>query len=279
MRLLALTAILLAFPFLPSFAAEKESAYDRVMRTGTIRCGYGVWEPILTKDPNTGKLGGIFYEYMEALGKALSLKVEWTEEVGWGEFPAALNAGRFDAMCAGIWPTASRAREADFTIPVYYQGIYAYSRKDDSRFDHHLEKINDESVTISVMDGEMSAIIAKTDFFKAKTFEVPALSSQSIILVNVAEKKADITFTDIAGAQGFMSKNPGKIKQVPSDTPLRVFGNTLAVELNEQKLRRMLDNATIELLNSGVIEKIVRKHEKFPGSLVMPAKTYETSKP
>ena len=43
----------------------KESTYERVIRTGEIRCAYAVYEPPLIKDPNTGKLSGIFYDVME----------------------------------------------------------------------------------------------------------------------------------------------------------------------------------------------------------------------
>src|ERR1700722_20209029 len=60
----------------------KESAYDRVMRTQTIRCGYVLRTPLLVKDPNTAQLSGLFYEYVENLGKALHLKIEWSEEMG-----------------------------------------------------------------------------------------------------------------------------------------------------------------------------------------------------
>jgi hypothetical protein len=75
----------------------QDTVYDRVMKSQTIRCGYGLWSVYLHKDPNTGKMGGIYYDYMEALGKNLGLKIEWTEEVGWGDYIAGLKGDRFDA--------------------------------------------------------------------------------------------------------------------------------------------------------------------------------------
>lgn len=57
----ACVVLLMAFP---AFAAEKESSYDRVMRTRTLRCGYGIFQPMIMKDPNTRKISGIFVDIM-----------------------------------------------------------------------------------------------------------------------------------------------------------------------------------------------------------------------
>ena len=107
-----------------SDSKAQESVYDRVIRTGTLRCGYFLYPPVLSKDPNSGEFSGIFYDYLSELGKALSLKVEWAEEIGLGDAPAALESGRIDAMCAGMFLTAQRARANDFVMPIYYLPMY-----------------------------------------------------------------------------------------------------------------------------------------------------------
>lgn len=67
--------ILLSFFLLLVFAASawagdaKESAYDRVMRTGTIRCGYFIWPPGFSIDPNVGKRSGFFTILSKNWGK------------------------------------------------------------------------------------------------------------------------------------------------------------------------------------------------------------------
>ncbi len=60
MKTLTLVIILLSSA-LPAVAQEKmkESAYERVMRTGTIRCGYFLFPPLAVKNPNTNMLSGI----------------------------------------------------------------------------------------------------------------------------------------------------------------------------------------------------------------------------
>ena len=242
-----------------SYASEKETVYERVMRTGTIRCGYGQWDPYIVKDPNTGEFSGIFYDYMNALGKALSLKVEWTEETDWGTFGQALNSERIDAFCLGVWQNASRAREMDFVRPIFYSSINTYVRNDDTRFDKDISALNSDKIRVATVDGEMGGIIASMDFPNAKTVASPQMAGQASLLQNIGTGKADVAFTDPATAAQFMKANPDKIKAIQSGKNIRVFGNTIAIKKNEYPLKAMLDSGTLELLQSGLIEKIIKK--------------------
>ena len=90
-------------------AGGKETAYERVLRTGTIRCGYGVGAPYVEMDPNTKKMKGFAVDVATAIAKRLNLNIEWTEEAGWGGIVPALNDGRVDLGCSSLWMTASTA--------------------------------------------------------------------------------------------------------------------------------------------------------------------------
>lgn len=109
-------------------AAQKESVYDRVLASGTIRCGYATWPPYMMKDPNTGTLSGINYDVMELIGKELNLKIDWVEEVPWGSVYANLNANRMDVMCATIWDDGERVKQFTLSDPQFYSALYAYVR-------------------------------------------------------------------------------------------------------------------------------------------------------
>ena len=119
-----------------SINEKKETAYERVMRTGTIRCGYALWPPnILNKDPNTGKLFGALYDITEKAAANLSLKVVWAEETGWGTWPEGLNSGRFDVFCSTGWHIAATGRSVRFVpTPIFYNPVYGYARINDMRF-------------------------------------------------------------------------------------------------------------------------------------------------
>jgi len=275
---IALIALVTVFVQKPQDAtqAKKETVYERVIRTGTIRCGYGVWDPIIIKDPNTGKLSGIFYDYMEALGKELSLKIEWDSNLNWSDWNVGLQLGRYDAACVGIWPMAHRSRESDFTMPLYYIAMYAYVRSDDTRFDGGLEKANDPGVAFAGQDGTVSMQLVEKRFPKAKLVSLSDMVGQADPLLYVVNKKADIVLMDKVTADSFMENNPGKLKQVATVDPVSFYGNTLGVKIGEDAFRRMLDAATRDLMSSGVIEQIITKYEKHPNSFYRVAKPFET---
>ncbi len=258
-----------------SAQAAEESVYDRVMKSGKIRCAYGVWEPIILKDPNTGIISGIFYDYLEALGEELGLEIEWSEEVSWSDWPVGLQHDRFDAACIGIWPLAKRARDMDFTIPIYYHAMRAYVRADDTRFDGNIQAANDETVTFGTQDGTVDQPLIGRLFPKAKILSLPQMAPQTDIFLNVVSGRADITISDQITAEMYMANNPGKIRPVEGIEPVSYFGNTIAVKAGEDKFRRLLDNATRDLINRGVIGQIVDKYEKYPGSLLPVARPYE----
>lgn len=252
---------------LPVLAAEKEkeSVYDRVMRTGTIRCAYANRPPVFLKSPETGQFEGIFYEYVEALGKALNLKIEWTMEVGWGDAIESLKTDKVDAFCGGLWPVSHRAQHIDFVRPILHEGMAAYTRADISSFDFKKESINSPEVTIVTVEGSAPFLVGEKDFPLAKKMTLPQLSPISDAFLSVATGKADVVLSELGSGNDFMMKNPGQIRRVEFGRPLRAFGLSLAVKIDEYPFRRMLDIGTEELFQTGEMEAIIRRHEKSEG--------------
>lgn len=97
--------------------AHKENAYERVMRTGELRCGYAMSPPNLEVDPNSGELTGLERDIWDEIGKELDLKILWTEEVGWGNYIEGLRTGRYDAFCNQAWPTPARLKKYNYGGP------------------------------------------------------------------------------------------------------------------------------------------------------------------
>ena len=242
----------------------RESVYERVMRTGEIRCGYALWPGLVEKDANTGKLDGAFFDYVEALGKSLQLKIVWLKEIEFGTLVEELQTDKVDAICSGAWTNPIRGKFVEFTTPIAYQPTLPYVRVGDSRFDRDLEKLNQPNIVISIVDGESAQTIAESDFPQAKTLSMPSGTAMSQMLLNVVHGKADVTFTDPGLAGEFMAHNPGKIAPVKSQFPLRVFGTPISLKKGELALKETLDNATRQLLTTGAIEKILKRHERYP---------------
>lgn len=261
----------------PAKAVDNESVYDRVLRTGVIRCGYIIYPPQIQKDPATGALYGLAYDVMEAVAKELGFKVEWTEEVGTGTFVEALKNGRFDMLCNTAYDSAARARYVSYSVPVFFTPIVAVARQDDDRFARGLEAINVSGIRISVVDGSSYSVIAREYYPKAQAVSLPDMTDFTQTLMEVIYKKADIAFSDKAIALSMMAKNPAKLKIV-GDKPLRFYSNVFAYRRGEEAFGGMIDVAIRNLDNFGMLESIMIAHEEHPGSFYRAAPPYREPK-
>lgn len=278
MKKLIYAALALAFLASPAFAADsKESAYGRIMRTGTIRCGYFLFPPMSVRDAQTGKMSGISVDIFNKLGENLSLKVEWAEEVSFAGLIPGLQTGRYDAICTPMWPTAARAREVEFTAPQFYAALGIWVRADDDRFDNNIDAINDPAVTITGVDGQIEQTVHDEQFPAAKMLSLPGGTDFTVQMMNIVTGKADVTFVDRTAGGLFETAHPGKIKNIASDKPLRVFPFSIAVPGSETRLKNMLDVAIQELHNTGYIERALKEYD--PERLLLPvAKPYITTR-
>ncbi|MCB1556809.1 MAG: transporter substrate-binding domain-containing protein [Alphaproteobacteria bacterium] len=252
---------------------EKEGVYDRVMRTGKVRCGYVVIDPTFIKDPNTGAFSGIVYELMEEIGSILDLDIEWTEEVSFGTAIAGLRAGRYDAICSSLYARPNVMKDLELTEPYYFVPINVYVRKGDRDRFQTYDDLNKPDVKISYMDGTIPALIKRTDFPSAGSLALPDFN-YSDILLGVSTGKADVTFVEPSIALAYMDKNPDTLELLPALSPVRFFPNVFGVLKGEHDLNTMLSWAIRYLQYNGQIEAILQKYERYPGSFVRVSKAY-----
>ncbi|HEY1096093.1 MAG TPA: transporter substrate-binding domain-containing protein [Alphaproteobacteria bacterium] len=247
--------------------SKMNRAYERVMKTRTLRCAYAMWPPqTFVKDPNNGTFSGFVPAYLEIMAKNLNLKIEYTEETGYGaQVIEGLKAGRFDAFCTGMNQNAQRGQHVLFTNPIFYNPIYAYVRTDDHRFDKDWSIANAPQYTLSIMDGEGTDAIAKNNMPKAKTFALPQNSEMSLLYSNVAQGKADIIFSDVPQAEGFMQNNPGKLRRA-NDKEIITYTIGMAVDNNEPKLQAMLNTALLDLQAAGHVKRAIAEYGASDGA-------------
>ncbi len=168
--------------------ASAETSYERVMRTGVLRCGYIPYAPAVIIDPNTKRFSGLIPEVMAEAGRLLDLKIEWTEELGFGTTVDALKGGRVDAICIGFWENPAEGRHVFFSRPMYYSPVYPYVRANDHRFDKdvglpmddiRLKSMVDAALSQIVNSGHMDKVITKYEKYPgsllrvAKPYEAP----------------------------------------------------------------------------------------------------------
>lgn len=238
---------------------NQETVYDRVMQTGTIRCGYNSEPPFLVIDPNTRKLSGASVDIVEEMGKLLGFKIEWAEQVGWDMMATGLQNGRYDLVCNGKWVLAPQARGGQFTPPIYFSTVHAYGRADDSRFDNSLGQLNDPALSVTSMDGEVNYYIARDMFPEAKRVEFPSMTDNGQLFQAVLTKKADATFAAGFIGSDYMTRNPGLIKQI-SRKPIALFDTAFMFKTGESAFAGMLEAAIRQMHAAGTIKAILDRY-------------------
>jgi len=238
-----------------------QPAFDRVMRTHTLRCAYSSVKPyFVTLDTDTNMRRGLAHDIVEQMGRILGLQIVWAEEVAPSQVDDNLLAGREDAMCFPLWPSGPMAASLDYTLPVDYMPVYAYARADDTRFDGDLSKLNDKNLTIPVIANGAAKDIAEQDFPLAAQYSVTGQPDEAHMMLTVTQKRADAGFTDPFSGADFMKNNPGTLKYVQNVAPVRVFPESFAVAKGETKLRDMLNIAINQLQESGFIAATLDKY-------------------
>lgn len=248
--------------------SKDETAFDRVVKTGTLRCGYATWFPGFYINPQTGEKAGFSYEIAEALGKRLGLKIEWAEEAGWGNAEQGLMTKRYDAMCAHVCNDARRTKSAYFSIPYVKEPIYTMVRWDDDRFDAsepvaNNPKYNNIDMKAVVLKGTIVEFTANEIVPKAKQFDASEFNAESDLFSSVITKKADLTFNTALSILEFGKKNPKQVKLVGD--PVNFCNGSFMLPLGDDRLKNMVDSGMRELIDKGTIDQILSRHVGLEG--------------
>jgi ABC-type amino acid transport substrate-binding protein len=267
---ISLLCLLAALP-----SAFAETLHDRVLRTGKIRAAYAVYFPLFVRDPNTKRFSGIGYDALLLAAKRLGLQLEMTEEVSTGTMIEGLRGNRYDIMACPVWANATRSRAADFSRPLCYSTICAFTKYGDKRIDSTLKGLAQGKYKVATIDGEMAEMIAKADFPATKRLSLPQLAPFSDLLLSVSTGKADITFAEPLFGYDFNRHNPKSIQNVTPNNPLRVFPNGYMFKVGEPEFKAMLNTALDEIANSGELEKIIAKYEPYSKAYYRCAAPYQ----
>lgn len=262
----------------PAESSQKSIIYDRVIKSNTIKCAFLNYPPACMKDTKTGQMSGIFVDVLEKAASNLGMKIEWTEEVGWGSQIEGLNNDRYDLVGSPVWANPKRGKLTALSIPVYYSGIGVYVRTNENRFDKNFNKINSKEVKVGTIDGETSDLITDNDFPNATKQSSPENTDISQKFLDLDKKSCDVVFAEPYFAYEYSKNNPGKIKNIAVENPIRLFGNVYMMKAGEWQLKQMLDVAIQDLINSGYVDKAIAKYEPDPNLFYRVAAPYKPIK-
>lgn len=265
--LLSLLIIIFSFPVLAD-DDKKETAFERVMRTGVIRCGYYVFPPVTNRDPNTNEMSGFSVDMMNILAERASLKIEWTEEVTFGNWVPAMQANRFDVVCTPMWPDLPQAKVVSFTHSLFYAGKYPAVLEKNPRINPKMtiKNLNNETFTFVAQEGNVTLNTTKNTVPNAKLYVLSANADGGEFYQALATKKADAVITDANGIGQWNTNNPeNKMIFLDISHPVSIQQFPLVVKRGESDLLEFLNLAIDEMNNAGEIDKILYKWEPEPG--------------
>lgn len=264
----------LVLPKISSDSIQRETAYDRVIRTNTLRCAYAVLPPFLGKDPNNGKLSGLMPSLMAEFEKASGIKVEWGPEIDWSDVAVTLQSGKADAFCTSMAATPKRGRVIANSIPLFYGVLTAFVRPNDTRFDNNPERINQPDVRLSVNEGDLSEECAQRIFPQAQRVYKGVLGGEDALFLNVATNKADVVLSSPSNLSIFNKNSPEMaLRKVEFQRILAFFPSVIGVDIREQTLLPVINATLHNLIDNGVVERALRANLGTDyGSSYFPAK-------
>jgi cystine transport system substrate-binding protein len=248
-------------------AAPAHSAFEHVMATHTLRCAYAAYDPFLIVGTNKN-ITGIFHDVVEEAAKRLDLKVEWVEEVGYGNINTGFMTGRYDAFCAGLWPAGSRAASTLFSQPIVWEPVGVWVRGNDTRFDGHPEALNDPAYKIAVIDGDATVAMADALFPKAGRTSLSQNQTVGEEAMQVTTGKADAVFHSYMIADKFLATSPGAIKDLSPGKPALIYALTVGFNQGEFALRDMMNVVLDDMERDGTIGRIVKTYLGDKSNLV-----------
>lgn len=240
-------------------AANAETAFERVQRTGTLRCGFLAWPMYFDIDPNTKHVSGISKKLTEAALHTLGLKVDYIEVTSASKV-TDLQSGKVDAICGDGPYVLTSLMQVNYTRPFFYAPVYLYGREDENRF-QKLANIDAKQVTFVGMDGDLSVELVQKNFPMAKLNTIASTVDVSMMLMDVTTKKADLTIMDPGGADNFIKHNPGKVKKILGDKPFAVYGVGFSVKKGETELLNSLNGAVEALQNTSSIDPVIDSYD------------------
>jgi len=254
---------------------KQQSVYERVISSGTLRCGYFEEAPFTIVDPNTGKKSGIAVELAEKIAEELGLKVEWTSAISWGTIGDDLGNNRYDAICGSLF-NLPRAGRVDYTIPYTYVPVYAYTQAGRIDFDNKLDQLDWSQISVAGIDGEGSTTIARKKIPQAKFVILPQTSQIAEMLTSVIDKKADIGFVMPTVFKNFDKNSPNKLQKIVTDKPFYVFNVSFGVKPDEPAFKNMLDYMMRNMAANGYLQSLFDKYDP-DGLLFRPQALYRAA--
>jgi ABC-type amino acid transport substrate-binding protein len=258
-------------------AAIGQSRFEKVIADGVIRAGFVNYPPGTIVSPS-GEAGvsGIFPDLLRAIGQAAGLEVQFTEEVGYPDILQALSADRFDIV-GGVWANPNRAKGATISEAAYYSGLGVWVRTGENRISSakRWDSINDPDVRIGAIDGSSPIGVISAQFPKATLATYPNLTTEPQLFLDLAQGRIDVVLAEPAQGLLYSRSNPGRVRNLAQNNPVRIFENVFLMPPNEQQFKTFVDTAIADQRSSGRLQQLINQYQPVEGAFYLAASPFE----
>jgi cyclohexadienyl dehydratase len=196
--------------------AQQASRLDDIMKRGTLRIGMtGDYLPFTYLDKATSKFRGFDVDMAEALGKALGVKVEYTQ-TAWPQLMKDFEADNFDIAMGGVSITLDRQKKGMFSTPIMREGKTPIARCADGGKFETIADIDRPGTRVIVNPGGTNERFAKANI---KNAEIKTYNDNVTIFDEIAKGNADLMMTDSSETRYQQKLHPGVLCAVHPEKP------------------------------------------------------------
>ena len=225
-----------------------------------IDAGYGVYPPYTMEDAATGKVSGYSIDLVEAIGKALGVRVAW-HRINWDTMAPDLKRGAFDVVADPIFLTIPRAPEFAFSEPyAYFPDGIAVVRIDETRF-KSFGDLDARGITINVGLGQASEALVRAHFSKATIQPVPTGTDNMRIFADVLAGRSDVAVADLPNAKRAVDEHPTKLKALWMGSPPAYMPAGFALRPDDRDGAEFFSVCIRNLRSTGVMAALEGKYD------------------
>ena len=224
------------------------STLERIQRSGRMRVGYLVAEPMIGRHQETREIEGIFADMVRQIARTLNVEVVWVE-TNLASFAAGLQSDLFDFSVGPSFLTIPRAAAVAFTDPVAYVGNSAVVRADGPlTAPKSLQDFNKKGLRVAVLQGQALEEYSRRNLPDA---EVIVISGGDLTapLVAVSAGRADVGLMNSLTITQYTQEHPELRPVLMGADSVEILPLAWATRKSDVDLRDFL-NASIAYLGS-----------------------------
>lgn len=201
---------------------------------------------------DNGNMTGMDIDIMNAVADKMGVKVDW-KNIPFDSALSGLSECQYDAAIAAITITDERKQNMLFTDPYMTAGLIIVVNKSNTT----VNSMDDlKGLTVAAQLGTTGEQAAQ----KIENVNYKPYDSYELAFMDLANGQVDAVIADNPVAQGYISKNPDKLKSVGEVFDSESYG--IGVCKTKTELQEKINTALNELIKDGTIDSIVVKYNK-----------------